>query len=102
MSNDIREGTTIVLADGDEVRKYEIFPASLRQLRKLNSIMGAMNLTSENLDDDTIDKMIEAAAVILSKVDKDLSENPELIEDLVDVLTFNQMFNAAMGADPNE
>lgn len=100
MANDIRPGTDVAFADG-KVRK--IYPISLRQLRKLNKVLKELdfeNLT--DLDDDTITKMVEAAAAILEKLDPKLAEDLDKVEDVVDIKSFNEMLAAAMGADPNE
>lgn len=100
MSNNIRKGTTIVLPD--PYGEVEIFPASLRQLRKLRDALKGIDIDENDPmpDDDTIDAMVKAAGVILSKALPDINE--EELEDIVDVSNFNVMVGAAMGADPNE
>jgi hypothetical protein len=102
MSNNIRKGTTVTLPE--PYGEVEIFPASLRQLRKLRDALKDINIDENDPmpDDETIDAMVNAAAVILDKVNKDLAEDKEALEDVVDIVTFNQMVGAAMGADPNE
>lgn len=93
--NNIRPGVDIPFAD--KVRT--IYPVSLRQLRKLNETMRQMEVT-EN-DDRSVDLMVEAACIILSSIEPELSEDPEAVEDLLDIKAFNQMIAAAMGTDPN-
>lgn len=93
--NNIRPGVEVAFAD----KTRTIYPVSLRQLRKLNTTMKQME-ASEN-DDESVDLMVEAACVILAAVEPELAEDPEAVEDLLDVKSFNQMIAAAMGADPN-
>ncbi len=96
--NNVRPGVDLTFLDG---KKVTIFPASLRQIRKLNKVLKDLNF-EDDLDDETITKMIEAAQIVLEKVDADLAADPEEIEDTVDIVSFNKMIAAAMGADPNE
>jgi hypothetical protein len=93
--NNIRPGVEIVFSD--KVRT--IYPVSLRQLRKLNSVMKEME-SSEN-DDRSVDLMVEAACIIFEGIEPEIAADPELVEDLLDVKSFNQLITAAMGADPN-
>jgi len=99
-ANDIRPGVEVVLGD---YGKATIYPISLRQLRKLNKVLKNLDFESmTDLDDATIDQMVEAAAIALEKVVPELSEDKEKLEDVVDIKAFNQLIAAAMGADPNE
>ena len=93
--NNIRPGVEIAFSD--KVRT--IYPVSLRQLRKLNSVMKEME-ASEN-DDKSVDLMVEAACIIFESIEPEIASDSELIEDLLDVKSFNQLITAAMGADPN-
>lgn len=93
--NNIRPGVEIAFAD----KTRTIYPVSLRQLRKLNATMKQME-GSEN-DDESVDLMVEAACIILSAIEPELSENPDEVEDLLDIKSFNQLIAAAMGTDPN-
>ena len=45
--------------------------------------------------------MVEAAQVILSAIEPEIADDPELVEDLLDIKSFNQLIAAAMGTDPN-
>jgi len=109
--NEARRGVPIVFGDGVE---RVIYPVSLRGLRKFMAIMKAMDEASKSEDEDgvvsiadqmneeNIDLMVDAAQLILSFVDPDVAENRDDVEDLVDIRNFNQMVSAAMGTDPNE
>lgn len=102
MSNSIRKGVSVVLPE--PYGEVEIFPASLSQLRKLRDALKNIDFDEDDPmpDNETIDAMVEAASVILAKVNEDLASDLEKLEDVVDVVTFNTMVAAAMGADPNE
>lgn len=93
--NNIRPGVEIVFSD--KVRT--IYPVSLRQLRKLNSVMKQMETVED--DDVSVDLMVEAACIILEAIEPDIAADPEQVEDLLDIKSFNQLISAAMGADPN-
>lgn len=93
--NNIRPGVEVAFSD----KTRTIYPVSLRQLRKLNTTMKQME-ASEN-DDESVDLMVEAACIILAAVEPELSQDPEAVEDLLDIKSFNQMISAAMGTDPN-
>lgn len=97
--NDIRPGREIVFADGVE---RKIYPVTLRSLRKLMSAIRDLDIQGDELTDDAIDKMVAAATIVMSTVDKDLASDPDALEDIVDIRSFNQMLEAAMGSDPNE
>lgn len=98
MAENLRKGTPIVFADGKE---RVVYPVSLRLLRELNKTMEGLNLEEESLSDDTILKMIDTAVVVFKQVDPKIAEDRDKVEDLVDVVSFNIMVAAAMGADPN-
>ena len=100
MSNDVRPGVKVQFED----KEREIFPVSLRQLRKLREALEKVNLDDGNAmpDDETVDGMVKAAQVVLEKIDPELAGNYEKVEDIVDIRAFNEMLSAAMGADPNE
>lgn len=53
------------------------------------------------MTDEDIDKMVEAAGIALAKVDPELAEDPEALEDILDLRCFGELMSAAMGADPN-
>jgi hypothetical protein len=52
-------------------------------------------------DDKSVDLMVEAAQVILAVIEPEIADDPELVEDLLDIKSFNQLISAAMGTDPN-
>jgi hypothetical protein len=93
--NNIRPGVDIPFAD----KTRTIHPVTLRQLRKLNSVMKEMENSAN--DDESVDLMVQAACVILEKTDPEIAADAELVEDLLDIKSFNDMIAAAMGTDPN-
>jgi hypothetical protein len=97
--NDLRPGRKIIFADGVE---RTIYPVTLRNLRKLMDVIKDLDTEGNELNDDAITKMVGAAQIVLAQVDPDLADDPECIEDTVDIKSFNQMLEAAMGTDPNE
>lgn len=99
-NKNLREGRSIVFADG---KSRTIYPLSIRQLRKFMKTIKEMpdTVDTASLEDKDIDLMIEAAAIVLEKVDLELSLDLEAIEDVIDIKIFNELIGAAMGADPN-
>lgn len=100
--HDVRKGKD-VLFDDDVTRR--IRPLSIRQLRKFVKIIDKMGDTTSatTMSDEDIDTMVEASSVILEKVDPKLAADSEAIEDVVDIVTFNEIMGIAMGAaDPEE
>lgn len=93
--NNIRPGVEISFADGPRT----IYPVTLRQLRKLNGVMKSME--SAESDDASVDLMVEAAAIILEKIEPEIASDLDAVEDLLDIKSFNEMIAAAMGTDPN-
>jgi hypothetical protein len=99
MAEDIREGVEIVFAD----KKRVIYPVSLRRLRTLNKVLKNMSVDTNDIGDEDIDAMIDAAIISLgSEFDIDSEVDREKVEEIVDVKTFNLLVSAAMGADPND
>ncbi len=98
MSNELREGREIVFADG-VVRK--VYPLTIRQLRKFLRAIAGLNIATDTLSDEDIDKMIGAVSIVLEKDYPNLTEDPEGLEDIVDLKSFNELLSVAMGADPN-
>jgi hypothetical protein len=45
--------------------------------------------------------MVEAASIALAKVDPELSEDLDALEDILDLKCFAELMAAAMGNDPN-
>jgi hypothetical protein len=93
--NNIRPGVEIAFSDGPRT----IYPVTLRQLRKLNGVMKQMEATES--DDESVDLMVQAAAIILEKIEPEIAADLDLVEDLLDIKSFNEMIAAAMGTDPN-
>ena len=123
MSKGIREGTKITFSDGNE---REVFPVSIRNLRRVMKTMKSVDEEGE-MSDDNINVMLDAARIILEKVDPDvvklskaavekrekiLEADPkdvdaafeveDPLEDLLDIATVNKVLSAGMGTDPNE
>lgn len=100
--HDVRRGKEIEFAD-DIVRM--IRPLSIKQLRKFVVVIEKLQNTTDanNMTDEDIDTMVDAAEIILAKVDPKLSNDREALEDVVDLVTFNEMMQIAMGnASPEE
>jgi hypothetical protein len=93
--NNIRPGVEIAFAD----KTRTIYPVSLRQLRSLNIVMKDMNESTD--DEKSVDLMVQAAAIILEKIEPELAADHETLEDLIDIKSFNQLVAAGMGTDPN-
>ena len=101
-NDDLRAGYDIVFADG-KTRKVK--PLTIRQLRGFMKIMDKMgNLDTEDnksLSDEDIDNMVSAAAIALSKVDTELADDADALEDALDLRCFGDLMAASMGNDPN-
>ena len=97
-NNSVREGRSILFADGEE---RMIYPLTIRQLRKFMKVVKNMNAENQDISDEDIDVMVEATAIALEKVDPKLAGDTDALEDVIDVKTFNLILAAAMGADPN-
>ena len=101
-NDDLRAGYDIVFADG-KTRKVK--PLTIRQLRGFMKIMDKMgDLDTEDnksLSDEDIDNMVSAAAIALSKVDTELAEDADSLEDALDLRCFGDLMAASMGNDPN-
>lgn len=95
-THEVKGGKNIVFGDDVERR---IRPLSIKQLRKFVDIIDKLGDTSaaSSLGDDDIDTMVDAAQIILEKVDPHISSNRDMIEDIVDLNVFNEMMNVAMG-----
>ena len=101
-NDDLRAGYDIVFADG-KTRKVK--PLTIRQLRGFMKIMDKMgDLDTEDnksLSDEDIDNMVSAAAIALSKVDTELADDADALEDALDLRCFGALMAASMGNDPN-
>ena len=101
-NDDLRAGYDIVFADG-KTRKVK--PLTIRQLRGFMKIMDKMgDLDTEDnksLSDEDIDNMVSAAAIALSKVDTELADDADALEDALDLRCFGDLMAASMGNNPN-
>lgn len=95
VSNNVRPGLDIVFAD----KTRTIYPVSLRQLRKLNAVMKAMEISSD--DEESVDLMVQAASIIIEGIEPELAADLDELESLLDIKSFNQLIAAGMGTDPN-
>jgi hypothetical protein len=96
-NKDITAGTPIVFADGVT---RTIKPLTIRHLR--NFMKAVKNLKGEdNLSDEDIDIMVEAAGIALATVDPELSKDKDKLEDVLDLRSFGELMSAAMGSDPS-
>lgn len=97
--HNVRKGKEITFAD-DEVRI--IRPLTIKLLRKyvkvINSIEEKDISDLNSISDEDLDLMIDAAAIILEKVDPALANDRERLEDALDLGIFNEMMTVAMGA----
>jgi hypothetical protein len=98
-NKDLHGGTEIVFADGI---KRVIKPLTIRQLRKFMKVASQLKTDDSAMDDEDIDKMVEAAGIALAKVDPELAEDPDALEDILDLRCFGELMAAAMGGDPND
>jgi hypothetical protein len=101
MSNkNLREGREVIFVDGS---KKVVYPLTLRQLRKFMKVVAGLNdgTSNDGMTDEDITRMVEATAIVLEKVDPELSADLDAIEDNIDIKIFNQIIAGAMGADPN-
>lgn len=98
-NKDIHEGRAIMFADG---KTRYIKPLTIRQLRKFMKVANALQAKNEaDMTDEDIDSMIEAAGIALAKVDPELAEDSDALEDALDLRCFGELMAAAMGNDPN-
>jgi hypothetical protein len=96
-NKDINLGKDIVFADGVT---RTVKPLTIRNLRKF--MKAVKNLKGEeNLSDEDIDIMVEAAGVALGTVDPELANDKEKLEDILDLRSFGELMAAAMGSDPS-
>ena len=105
VNKDLREGQEIIFADGVN---RKVFPLTIRQLRAFMKIADKLNIDSDEggLTDADIDNMISAASIALQKVDPDLANNEDALEDALDLKCFGALMAASMGNEvdqtPNE
>jgi hypothetical protein len=117
----IREGKKIVFGDG---KQREIFPVSIKNMRKMMKVMSGIDQTTNEMDNDTIDTLLAAARIVLETVDPKLvaaskvadekrekllaegnedgaDEVEDPLEDILDIKTIQEVLSAGMGTDPN-
>lgn len=103
MANSARISVDVEFADG-ETRTVK--PLTISRLRKFMKLVESLSTTeAANLGDEDIDKMMDAAAVVVSQIDPKLAEDKEKLEEIIDVDIFWKLMQIAMGnkvADPNE
>jgi len=99
-NKDLREGQVIVFADGVE---RKVYPLTIRQLRNFMKIADQLNVDeTKGLNDEDIDNMVKAAAIALQKVDPDLANDEEALEDALDLRCFAGLMAASMGNEVEE
>lgn len=103
MTNSARISVDMEFADGVT---RTIKPLTIRRLRKFMKLVESLSSTeAAKMSDDDIDKMMEAAAIVVEQSDPELAGNEEKLEDAVDVDIFWKLIQIAMGnkiSDPNE
>jgi hypothetical protein len=103
MTNSARISVDMEFADGVT---RSIKPLTIRRLRKFMKLVEALSSTdASKMTDDDIDKMMEAAAVVVEQSDPELAADEAALEDAVDVDIFWKLIQIAMGnkiSDPNE
>lgn len=98
-NKDLHGGVEIVFADGV---KRVIKPLTIRQLRRFMKVANQLKTDEGEMSDEDIDKMVEAAGIALAKIEPELAEDPDALEDILDLRCFGELMNAAMGGDPNQ
>lgn len=103
MTNSARISVDMEFADGVT---RSIKPLTIRRLRKFMKLVESLSSTeASKMDDDDIDKMMQAAAIVVEQSDPELAANTEKLEDAIDVDIFWKLIQIAMGnkiSDPNE
>lgn len=99
--HNVRKGVDITFAD-DVTRT--IYPLTIKSLRKFVKVIERMKDLEDMsvLADEDIDTMMDAAEIILAKVDPGLASNRETLEDVIDLEIFQKMMGVAMGASSPE
>lgn len=97
-----RVTANIEFADG-VVR--EVHPLTIKSLRKFVKAVEDLNLAEGAVTDETIDKMVNAASIVMRQIDPELAEDKDKLEESLDMDVFNKLMTVAMGnrlTDPNE
>jgi len=99
-NKDLREGQDIVFADGV---KRKVYPLTIRQLRNFMKIADKLNIDGDKgLTDEDIDNMVSAASIALVKIDPDLANDEDALEDALDLRCFAELMAASMGNEVDE
>lgn len=104
MGTSQRTTAEIEFADGETRTVKPLTIKKLREFLKAAEKIEA-DTTSNRLSDEDIDNMMEAAAIIMSTVDKKLADDRDQLEEAVDIEIFGKLMAVAMGnsiSDPNE
>lgn len=99
--HNVRKGEDIVFADGVERTVYPLTIKALRKFVKVIERMGDLENAAMMTDED-IDAMMDAAEVILAKVDPNLVADRDVLEDAIDLAVFQQIMGVAMGSSSPE
>lgn len=99
--HDVRKGVDIIFADNV---KRTIFPLTIKSLRKFVKVVDQMRDLDDmtSLSDEDITTMMEAAAIILEKIDPKLSADVDALEEAIDLISFGKMMSVAMGSSAPE
>lgn len=99
--HDVRKGADILFAD-EIVRTVK--PLTIKQLRKFVKVIEKMDQEKfgSGMSDEDIDTMMEAAEIILQKVDPELASDRDKLEDAIDLETFSKLMEVAMGQSSPE
>lgn len=94
--HDVRKGVEVVFADGET---RTVRPLTIRALRKFVVIVNQMRDLEDmaEMNDEDIDRMVDAASILLEKVDPDLAGDRERLEDALDLESFGKLMSVAMG-----
>lgn len=98
MAEELNKGTEVELANGEKVY---VKPLTIKQLRRFMKVASDLVLDG-TLDDDQINKMVDAAQIALEKAAPALAADRDALEDALDMRSFNIILSIAVGADPNE
>ena len=98
-NKDIHSGVEIEFADG---KKRTVKPLTIRQLRKFMKVANSMKPSDDGqMSEEDIDRMVESASIALSATDPELAGDPDALEDILDLKSYQKLMAAAMGNDPN-
>lgn len=96
-----RLAVEIEFADGIE---RTLRPLTISQLRKFVGAQAELRKLQDDddLSEESFDKMMDVAAIIMESVDPELAKNREELEQAVDLSAFWAMMSVAMGNDPDD